>query len=153
MTRSHKIALEPTPGQIELFKRAAGVARFVWNWALAEWNRQYKAGEKPTALGLKKHFNAIKGVQFPWVYESPRDANAQPFANLDKAFKRFFKGLAKRPKFKKKNQCRDSFYVANDKFRVDGKTITLPRIGKVGMREALRFEGKILSATLTSSPA
>ena len=88
-------------------------------------------------------------MQFPWVYESPRDANAQPFANLDKAFKRFFKGLAKRPKFKKKNQCRDSFYVANDKFRVDGKTITLPRIGKVGMREALRFEGKILSATVS----
>jgi len=149
VTHSHKIALKPTPGQIELFKRAAGVARFVWNWALAKWNRQYKAGEKPTALGLKKHFNAIKGVQFPWVYESPRDANAQPFANLDKAFKRFFKGLVKRPKFKKKNQCRDSFYVANDKFRVDGKTITLPRIGKVGMREALRFEGKILSATVS----
>ena len=130
-------------------KRATGVARFVWNWALAEWNRQYRAGDKPTALGLKKHFNAIKGAQFPWVYESPRDANTQPFANLDKAFKRFLMGLARRPKFKKKNKCRDAFYVANDKFRVDGKTITLPRIGKVRMREALRFEGKVLSATVS----
>ena len=149
VTRSHKIALEPTPEQSQLFKRATGVSRFVWNWALAEWNRQYRAGDKPTALGLKKQFNAIKGAQFPWVYESPRDANAQPFANLDKAFKRFFKGLARRPKFKKKNKCRDAFYVANDKFRVDGKTITLSRIGKVRMREALRFEGKVLSATVS----
>ena len=149
VTRRHKIALEPTPEQTQLFKRATGVARFVWNWALAEWNRQYRAGDKPTALGLKKHFNAIKGAQFPWVYESPRDANAQPFANLDKAFKRFLMGLARRPKFKKKNKCRDAFYVANDKFRVDGKTITLPRIGKVRMREALRFEGKVLSATVS----
>ena len=148
-TRSHKIALQPTADQEQQFKRAAGVARFTWNWALAEWNRRYKAGEKPTALGLKKQFNAIKGEQFPWVYESPRDANAQPFANLGKAFKRFFNKEARRPRFKKKNKCRDAFYVANDKFRVDGKTLTLPRIGKVRMREALRFEGKILSATVS----
>ena len=147
--RSHKIALNPTPGQTELFKRAAGVARFVWNWALAEWNRQYRAGEKPTALGLKKQFNAIKGEQFAWVYESPRDANAQPFVHLGNAFNRYFRGNAKRPKFKKKGKSRDSFYVANDRFRVDGETITLPRIGRVRMREALRFEGKTLSATVS----
>ena len=148
-TRSHKIALQPTADQEQQFRRAAGVARFTWNWALAEWNRRYKAGEKPTAAKLKKHFNAIKGEQFPWVYESPRDANAQPFANLGKAFRRFFNKEAKRPRFKKKDKCRDAFYVANDKFHVGGKTLTLPRIGKVRMREALRFEGKILSATVS----
>ena len=148
-TRSHRIALQPTADQEQQFKRAAGVARFTWNWALAEWNRQYEAGEKPTAAKLKKQFNAIKGEQFPWVYESPRDANAQPFANLDKAFRRFFNKEAKRPRFKKKDRCRDAFYVANDKFHVDGKTITLPRIGQVKMREALRLPGKILCATVS----
>ena len=148
-TRSHKIALEPTADQAQAFRRAAGVARFTWNWALAAWRRQYEAGEKPTALGLKKQFNAIKGEQFPWVYESPRDANAQPFANLGKAFVRFFNKEARRPRFKKKGKCRDAFYVANDKFRVDGRTITLPRIGKVRMREALRFAGKVTGATVS----
>ena len=148
-TRSHRIALQPTADQEQQFERAAGVARFTWNWALAEWNRQYAAGEKPTAAKLKKQFNAIKGEQFPWVYESPRDANAQPFANLDRAFGRFFKGVAKRPRFKKKNTCRDAFYVSNDRFHVDGKTIALPRIGKVKTREALRFEGRILKATVS----
>ena len=149
VSRSHKIALQPTADQEQQFRRAAGVARFTWNWALAEWERQYKAGEKPTALGLKKQFNAIKGEQFPWVYDSPRDANAQPFANLGKAFVRFFNKAARRPRFKKKGRCREAFYVANDKFRVDGRAITLPRIGAVKMRESLRFEGKITCATIS----
>ena len=50
---------------------------------VAEWGGNKAGG--PTALGLKKQFNAIKGEQFPWVYDSPRDANSQPFANLGKA--------------------------------------------------------------------
>ena len=149
VSRSHKIALEPTADQERQFKRAAGVARFTWNWALAEWKAWYKAGKRPSAMALKKHFNAIKREQFPWVYDSPRDANAQPFANLDKAYKRFFSGDAKYPKFKKKGKCRDVFYVANDKFHVEGDVITLPRAGKVKMREALRFGGKIICATVS----
>ena len=149
VSRSHKIALEPTADQERQFRRAAGVARFTWNWALAQWKAWYKAGKRPSAMALKKHFNAIKGELFPWVYESPRDANAQPFANLDKAFKRFFGGDAKYPKFKKKGKCRDAFYVANDKFHVEGDVITLPRVGKVKMREALRFGGKVVCATVS----
>ena len=38
MIKAHKIRLHPMPEQATYFTRAAGVARFVWNWALAEWN-------------------------------------------------------------------------------------------------------------------
>ncbi|MEF3193210.1 MAG: helix-turn-helix domain-containing protein, partial [Halothiobacillaceae bacterium] len=38
MQLTHKIALRPTPEQATYFAKAAGAARFVWNWALAEWN-------------------------------------------------------------------------------------------------------------------
>jgi putative transposase len=69
MIKAHKIRLNPTPEQANYFARAAGTARFVWNWALAEWNRQYEAGEKPTALKLKKQFNEIRREQFPWTWE------------------------------------------------------------------------------------
>lgn len=44
---THKIALDLTVRQRIYFARAAGTARFVYNWALAEWNRQYAAGGKP----------------------------------------------------------------------------------------------------------
>lgn len=60
MQLTHKIALCPTPEQVDYFKRACGTARRVWNWALAQWNEQYAAGRKPNAMALKKQFNAIK---------------------------------------------------------------------------------------------
>ncbi|WP_367620622.1 helix-turn-helix domain-containing protein [Chloroflexus sp. MS-CIW-1] len=53
MQLTHKIALCPTPEQVDYFKRACGTARRVWNWALNEWNKQYAAGGKPNAMALK----------------------------------------------------------------------------------------------------
>ena len=69
MIKAHKIRLHPTPEQANYFARAAGTARFVFNWALAGWRAQYEAGGKPNAMALKKQFNAIRREQFPWSYE------------------------------------------------------------------------------------
>jgi putative transposase len=146
---AHKITLDPTSEQREFFQRAAGTARFTWNWALAEWQDRYQQGEKPTGHLLKKAFNALRREQLPWTYEVHRDATARPFADLQRAFSNFFQGRAAPPRFKKKGRCRDSFYVACDKFRIEGKTATLPKIGPVKLREALRFDGKILGATVS----
>ena len=95
MIKAHKIRLHPTPEQANYFARAAGTSRFVWNWALAEWNRHYEAGEKPTALKLKKQFNEIRREQFPWSWEVTKNASDQPFLDLGKAFTAFFEGKAR----------------------------------------------------------
>lgn len=156
MILSHSIQLDPTPSQREYFSRASGCSRFVWNWALAEWKRQFEAGLKPNAMLLKKQFNVVKYAEFPWMAEVHRDAHSQPFANLAKAWSKFFADVkaGKKPNapvFKKRGLCRDSFYVANDKFKIDGKSVFLPKIGEVRMREALRFHGKIVGATVSRS--
>ncbi len=65
MIKTHRIRLHPMAEQDLYFRKACGTRRFVFNWGLAEWKRQYEAGEKPSALALKKQFNAIKGEQFP----------------------------------------------------------------------------------------
>ena len=149
MVRSHRIQLDPTAKQARYFLRACGAARFVWNWALAEWNRLYGFGEKPKAVEIKKAFNSIKYEQFPWLAEVHRDAHSQPFANLQKAFSRFFKKTANRPVPKKRGKSRDSFYVANDKLSIKEFNVKLPVIGTVRMTEQLRFSGKIMSATVS----
>jgi len=162
MQLTHKIALCPTPEQADYLKRACGTARRVWNWALGEWNKQYAAGWKPNAMALKKQFNTIKYSDPQWLDENGqpwlrgihRDAHAQLFAYLARAWERFFADIkagkrAHAPQFKKKGRCRDSFYVANDKFDLDGQTIRLPKIGQVAMTEALCFNGKILGATVS----
>jgi putative transposase len=154
MQLTHKIMLKPTKEQAVYFQKAAGTSRFVWNWALAKWKEQYAAGKKPNAMALKKQFNAIKYQEFSWLKEMHRDSHAQPFAYLAKAWQRFFSEIkaskrAHEPKFKKKNCCRDSFYIANDKFYLEKQSIYLPKLGLVEMTEKLRFEGKILGATVS----
>lgn len=149
MIRAHRIRLHPTPEQIEYFIKASGTRRFVYNWGLTEWKRQYEADEKPSAMKLKKQFNAIKREQFSWVYDVTKCAVEGAFIDLGAAFKNFFEGRAKYPRFKSKKRSRDGFYVANDKFTVGAYWIKLPHISKVNMAEKLRFEGKIMSARIT----
>jgi putative transposase len=151
MIKAHKIRLNPTPEQASYFARAAGVARFVWNWALAEWNRQYEAGEKPTALKLKKQWNSIRREHFPWTWEVTKNASDQPFLDLGKAFTAFFEGKAHRPHFKSKKRSKPSFYLANDQFELGDHRVRVPKLGWVNMAENLRFHGKVIGARVTRS--
>jgi putative transposase len=146
---SHKIQIKnPTIKQEQYFRQACGISRFAYNWGLEEWKKQYEAGLKPTALAVKKAFNAIKPIEFPWVFNVTKCAPEQAFNDLGAAFKRFFKHLGKYPKFKKKG-IHDSFYLSNDQFKIDGYKIRIPKLGWVKLTENLRFSGKILSATVS----
>lgn len=113
-------------------------------------------------MALKKQFNAIKYADpswldangRPWLRTIHRDAHAQPFTRLGRAWSHFF--AAKKagrnthpPTFKKKGRCRDSFYVANDKLRFKDKIVVLPTVGNVAMTETLRLPGKIMGANVS----
>lgn len=153
MLTAHKIELAPDVEQVDYFRRACGTDRFTWNWALAEWNRQYEAGDRPTAVRLKKQFNSVKYTEFPWLKEVHRDAHADAFARLGKAWNQFFTDLkngkeANTPVFKRKGRCTDSFYVANDKLALGEHHVRLPLVGAVMLKESPRFDGKILGATV-----
>jgi len=154
MLIAQRLELDPIVTDRRYFAQACGCDRFTWNWALAEWNRQYEAGQKPSAMALKKQFNAIKYRDYPWIEAIHRDAHAQPFANLAKAWSRFFADIkagkpAHAPVFKKKGKCRDSFYVANDKLTLGEHRVRLPKIGWIKLKEAPRYGGKILGASVS----
>ena len=136
-------------------KKACGVARFAWNWGLAAWNAQYeqfKAGavdKKPSGMSLKKAFNAIKRVEYPWVYEVSKYAAQQPFMSLQEAWSRFFKKTpsggkpAGKPRFKKKGKSQDSFYIGGDQVKVIGDKVKIPNLGWVKMAEPVKYGGHI----------
>ena len=151
---AHRIALDPNNKQATYFTKAAGVARFAYNWALASWNEQYKAWQKdstlpkPSESALRRELNAIKREKFPWMFEVTKCAPQQAIKNLGVAFGNFFNNRAKRPKFHKKG-IHDSFYISNDQFEVKGRKIRVPNFGWVRMREELRFSGKIMSANIS----
>jgi len=148
MILAHKIALDPTVRQRKAFAMAAGCARVSFNWGLDWWQGERLAGRKPTWMKAKLAFNQIKHQEFPWISLSPKDANQNAFEDLGDAFKRFFKKQNKFPK-RKKRKNHAAFTVSNDKFRIEGSRIRLPKIGWVRMFEELRFQGKIMSATVS----
>jgi len=119
----------------------AGFARWVYNWALRLWQEAYKAGLKPNASKLRKLFtNHVKPL-FPWMSELSSKVYQYAFRALSEAFDRFFKGLAKYPKFKKKYH-HDSFTLDNgggaDKpIKIGGFRHKLPFIGWVNTFEEL----------------
>ena len=154
MLIAHKIALDPNNVQATYFARASGTARFAYNWALAEWKRQYEACKadsslpKPSQMALRRQLNGVKGEQFPWMLEVTKNAPQMAIIQLGAAFKNFFAGRAQYPKFRKKG-VHDRFSLTNDQFGIDGSRIRIPNLGWVRMRETLRFTGKIMSATVS----
>ena len=91
MIKAHKIRLNSSPEQELYFRKAAGTARFVYNWGLAEWLR-HKAdhpGEAHGVMAIKKDFNALKGEQYPWVYDVAKDVAKvlhQPVGGVEELF-------------------------------------------------------------------
>jgi putative transposase len=154
MLIAHRIALDPNNVQATYLSRAAGVARFAYNWALSEWRRQYEAHQidpalpAPSQLALRRQLNAIKRKQFPWMLDVTKCAPQMAIIQLGEAFKNFFAHRARYPRFRRKG-IDDRFTLTNDKFHVDGKRFYIPRLGWVRMREALRFTGRIVSATVS----
>lgn len=154
MLISHKIALDPTNKQATYFARAAGVARFAYNWALAEWNRQYAewkadpAKPKPSQMSLRRQLNEVKRELFPWMLEVTKCAPQMAIIQLGLAFANFFAKRARYPRFRKKG-VHDRFSITNDQFSVQDRRIRIPGLGWVRMRECLRFNGKIISATVS----
>ena len=154
MLIAHRIALDPNNAQATYLARASGTARFAYNWALAEWKRQYDAWKadnslpKPSQAALRRQLNAVKREQFPWMLEVTKNAPQMAIIQLGQAFQNFFAGRARYPQFRKKG-VHDRFTLTNDQFDIDGSRIRIPNLGWVRMRETLRFAGKIMSATVS----
>jgi putative transposase len=116
----------------------AGYARWVWNWALRLWQEAYQQGLKPNVNKLKTLFTNYIKPQYKWMSELSSRVYQYTFQHLGEAFKRFFKGLAKYPNFKKKG-LHDSFTLDSTPrpIKLGGVRHKLPVIGWVSTYEVL----------------
>ena len=125
MQRVHKIALDLTNVQATDCAKAAGCARVAYNWALRWWKDAYHAwkispeegtgfdaetgkeirvSNKPTENLARRHFDMIKGEEFPWMYESTKCAPQEAIRDLGRAFTNFFAGRAALPIFQSRTR-------------------------------------------------
>lgn len=120
MIIAKKIRLFPTSEQEILFRKSAGVARWAYNYFLGEQDKCYKEYLANNKEG--KHYinegevrkcinNELKPTTHTWLKEVGSNVMKQAVKDADNAFKKYFKGLAEKPVFKKKNKGSMSFYV------------------------------------------
>lgn len=108
---THKIRLYPNKSQSAWLKKACGISRFVYNWALTEWSKQYEEFKqdntkpKPSRFSLSNQLNKLKisDPNLKWLTETSDQPAQNALQDLDTAFKKFFKKQASYPCFKKQS--------------------------------------------------
>jgi putative transposase len=140
MIKAIKVRLKPTEEQEKLFWKASGTARYIYNWALDKQLVNYKNGGKFISDNdLRKEITQLKKTELAWLNEISNNVPKQAVKDLCLAYKRFFKGQAKQPKFKKKNKCKTSFYNDCEKLKVKEKSVLIEKIGWIELSEPKRI--------------
>lgn len=116
MKVTFRIRMFPTKEQENKFWQFCGSARFAYNQCLDYKNRTYEeTGYSCKVQDMLEYLQDLKySDEYSWLQTIPESVTKQAVKDLDKAFKRFFKGLSGFPKFKKKGKCRFSFYQRTD---------------------------------------
>lgn len=152
--KAHKYRIYPIAQQKMLMEKHFGCARHVYNWALSEKDKHYKAtGKILSKRAIQDSMVASKKTGKVWLNEVNSQSLLAALANLDTAFSNFFKGLAKFPRFKKKYASWQSFqcpqHVSID---TDVGVINLPKIKGIRAKLHRSFAGKIKTVTIKKSP-
>ncbi|MBI4640488.1 MAG: IS200/IS605 family element transposase accessory protein TnpB [Candidatus Tectomicrobia bacterium] len=161
ITKSHKIQLETTPEHDRIFTSWCGVARWAYNRGIERKRESYKSsGKSPRAYALMTEIVALKQAEeYAWLNDTPKSIPRMALLQLDEAyghlFRRAKKGEAKKgvPKFKSKKRSKPSFHLEPGSIAVNGKHVRIPKLGRLRMHQAIRFEGKLVGTVCISKSA
>lgn len=126
MFQSRKVRLKPNKAQAKFIYQNFGASRFIYNWGLEQLNKYWEENKdkekkdrakRPSAFDLKKELTRLKNSdeKFAWLKDVDSQLFKYVFANLEDAFKKFFTGQAKYPKFKSKRDSRQSYSTSKDR--------------------------------------
>ena len=139
MILAKKVRLYPSEIQEQKLWKSVGTARFIYNWTLARQEENYKNGGKFIPDGiLRKEITQLKKNELSWLNEVSNNVAKQAVKDACDAYKRFFKGLSDKPRFKSKRKSKKSFYNDNCKLKVkEGKLVNIEKVGWIKTNEQL----------------
>lgn len=119
MIKTIKVQLNPNNKQLTKLFQYSGCSRFAYNWTLAREQENYRQGNKFLSDNeLRKEFTQLKKSQeYSWLNKISSNVTKQAIKDACNAYKRFFRGQNKYPKFKSKKHSKPSFYQGNDKIQ------------------------------------
>ncbi|MGK7947577.1 MAG: RNA-guided endonuclease InsQ/TnpB family protein [Xenococcaceae cyanobacterium] len=140
-----KVELQLNNREKTLMNQHIGLSRFVYNYALSIYHQidhqQYKGGTSKKLDLIKKVFTNVtkKNPEFAWTKPMSSRVYQNAFRNLKNAYSRYWKGLGKRPRHKKKRHP-GSFTVDSSNgviLQEGGKQVKLPTLGTFRTKEAI----------------
>ncbi len=149
-----KVRLYPTPEQLVLLAQHFGCSRWWWNFALNKSIETYQ--ETGKSLG-RTALNALlpklkKAEETEWLANCYSQVLQATTLNLVTAYKNFFEGRARFPRFKAKHSRQSIQYPQNVK--VSDGVVKLPGgIGDIPAKIHRPIEGKIKTVTVTKEPS
>ena len=119
MVKAIKVMLIPNNVQKTKMFQYAGASRFAYNWALAREIENYeKGGGFISDAGLRKEFTKLRhSDEYAWLLNISNNVTKQAIKDACTAYKNFFRGLQKFPRFKSKKRSMPKFYQDNVKIR------------------------------------
>ena len=141
--RTYKVEIKLNKEQEALYKLNISACRFIYNLYIQENERAYKEGNKfLSAYTFHKWFNneyITNNSDMGWLKKASSKALKQSILNCEKAYKKFFEGLAGKPKFKKVDTYKAGFYFvkngSNQIIKHERNKIKVPCIGWVTLKE------------------
>nr|DAU42577.1 MAG TPA: endonuclease [Caudoviricetes sp.] len=134
MIKSYKIRLYPTKEQEALMWKHIGACRYIWNYMLAYQQEQYVNGEKHlSAFDMIKLLTPLKkDGEHEWLCEVSNASLGVVCRDLDKAYKGFFKKIARFPKFKSRKRSKKTYPVKDDRiYFINSKLMHIEKVGKI----------------------
>ncbi|MDJ0687834.1 MAG: RNA-guided endonuclease TnpB family protein [Xenococcaceae cyanobacterium MO_188.B32] len=125
---SYKTKLKLNNQQKTLMRQCAGYSRWLWNWGLDFKQKAYSEGIKLNKALVRKFYTNYIKPDYPWQSQLSSRIYQYVFIDLDEAFKRFYRGVANYPRFKKKGKSRNSFTIdaGGKAINLGGKLHKLP---------------------------
>ena len=127
--------LHPTSkGQWELLLLLCRACRFAYNEALRQVQEEYKDGGKPSLsfFSLGKRFTVMRNSALnTWLLGVSYRVVSYEMKNLSEAFKKFFAGASRFPRFKSVRRDRQSFTVPfqNTQDWIKKRHLKVPKVG------------------------
>ncbi len=112
MIKTIRVMLLPNNKQKTKLFQYANTARFAYNWALGREQENYNNGGKFISDGdLRKEFTQLKKTEkYAWLNNISNNVTKQAIKDACEAYRDFFKGYTKFPRFKSKKKSVPSFY-------------------------------------------
>ena len=119
MIKTIRVMLIPNNKQKTKLFQYADTARFAYNWALGREQENYKNGGKFISDGnLRKEFTQLKKTEeYAWLNNVSNNVTKQAIKDACEAYRGFFKGYAKFPRFKSKKHSVPKFYQDTEKIK------------------------------------